>query len=288
MKVTLLGTGSPLPSLKRASSSYLVEAGGDVILIDHGPGAFHRLMQAGKKAQDVTHVFLSHLHFDHCADLSRLIHHQWDSVGGLKPRFAVYGPTGTQEMIERLFGADGAYHRDLAARTSHPVSIRIYQGRGGQGARPRPETQAAEIGPGAVIEGRDWKLEAFEVAHHQPYLESMGYRVTSGGKVFAYTSDVKLSGREGPVKSLYALAQDADVLVHYLNGFDFERTAVGVPSKQQVVAALARDAGVKTLVTTHHGPAIDRDGVRERVIADIGEIFKGRLVWGEDLMTFEL
>ncbi len=288
MKVTLLGTGSPLPSLKRASASYLVEAGGDVIVIDHGPGAFHRLMQTGRKAQDVTHVFLSHLHFDHCADLSRLIHHQWDAVGGLKPRFAVYGPTGTGEMLERLFGADGVYHRDLAARTSHPASLRIYQGRGGQGTRPRPETQATEIRHGSTVEGPAWKLEAYGVVHHQPYLESLGYRVTSGGKVFAYTSDVKLSGREGPVKSLYRLAQDADVLVHYLNSFEFERADAGVPSKQQVVAMLARDAGVKTLVTTHHGPAIDRDGVRERVIADIGEIYKGRLIWGEDLMTFEL
>ena len=32
MKITLLGTGSPLPTLKRASSSYLVETGAAVIL----------------------------------------------------------------------------------------------------------------------------------------------------------------------------------------------------------------------------------------------------------------
>jgi len=61
-----------------------------------------------------------------------------------------------------------------------------------------------------------------------------------------------------------------------------------VLSKQQVVATLARDAGVKTLVTTHHGPAIDRDGVRERVIADLAALYKGRLIWGQDLMSFEL
>jgi ribonuclease BN (tRNA processing enzyme) len=288
MKVTLLGTGTPIPSLKRASSGYMIEAGGDVIVIDHGPGAFARLMQAGKRAQDVTHVFLSHLHFDHCGDLPRLIHHQWDAVGGLAPRFRIYGPSGTQEMLERLFGAHGAYHRDLAARTSHPVSLRIYQSRGGEGARPRPETQAVEIGTGGVIEGNGWRLEAYEVIHHQPYLDSLGFRVSADGKVFAYTSDVRLSGREGPVKSLYALAKDADLLVHYLNGFDFDRTDAGALSKQQVVAVLARDAGVKTLVTTHHGPAIDRNGVRERVIGDIAEIYKGRLVWGEDLMSFEL
>lgn len=288
MKITLLGTGTPIPSLKRASSGYMVEAGGDVILIDHGPGAFARLMQTGKQARDVTQVFLSHLHFDHCGDLPRLIHHQWDAVGGLRPRFRIFGPAGTQEMLERLFGPRGAYERDLAARTSHPVSLRIYESRGGKGARPRPETTAEEIAPGSVVEGSEWRIEAFEVAHHQPYLESLGYRVTHNGKVFAYTSDVRLSGRDGPVKSLYALAKDADVLVHYLNGFDFDRAETGVLSKQQVVAVLARDAGVKTLVTTHHGPTIDRDGVRERVIADIGEIFRGKLVWGEDLMTFEL
>ena len=36
MKVTLLGTGTPVPSLKRASSSYMVEAGGDFVGIVGG------------------------------------------------------------------------------------------------------------------------------------------------------------------------------------------------------------------------------------------------------------
>ena len=150
MKITLLGTGTPIPSLNRSSSSYMVEAGSDVILFDHGPGAFQRLMQTGKKAQDVTHVFLSHLHFDHCGDLPRLVHHQWDAVGGLKPRFKIYGPPGTQEMMDRLFGPQGAYQRDLTARTTHPVSIRIYQSRGGGKQRPWPETQVTEIANGTA------------------------------------------------------------------------------------------------------------------------------------------
>jgi ribonuclease BN (tRNA processing enzyme) len=288
LKVTLLGTGSPVPSLTRSSSSYLIEVDGDVVLLDHGPGAFARMMQAGKRAADVTHVFLSHLHFDHCGDLPRLFHHRWDAVGGLKPRFELYGPPGTQEMIDKLFGPQGVYHRDLTARTSHPMSVRIFQGRGGQGPRPWPETHVTEITDGSVIDGGRWRLEAMAVLHHQPFLDSLGFRVTAGGKVFAYTSDVSLNGKRGPVKSLYALAKDADLLVHYLNGFDFEHTEPGVPTRQQVVGMLARDANVKTLVTTHHGPAIDRDGVRERVIADLAGIYKGRLVWGQDLMSFDL
>ena len=53
MKITLLGTGSPVPSTKRASSGYLIETGSDVIVMDHGPGAFTRLMQAGKRTRNL-------------------------------------------------------------------------------------------------------------------------------------------------------------------------------------------------------------------------------------------
>ena len=39
MKVTLLGTGSPVPMLNRASSGYLVEFGDEMLVFDHGAGA---------------------------------------------------------------------------------------------------------------------------------------------------------------------------------------------------------------------------------------------------------
>ena len=60
MKITLLGTGTPAPSLRRQSSGYLFDLGGDVIVMDHGPGAHNRLLEAGYKATDVTHLFLTH------------------------------------------------------------------------------------------------------------------------------------------------------------------------------------------------------------------------------------
>ena len=52
----------------------------------------------------------------------------------------------------------------------------------------------------------------------------------------------------------------------------------------KLVATMGRDAGVKKMVVSHLNPAIDQDGVRERVLAEMGEIFKGVLIWGEDLM----
>ena len=49
MRITLLGTGTPAPSLKRQSSGYLIDVGGDVLVFDHGAGAHHRLLEAGRQ-----------------------------------------------------------------------------------------------------------------------------------------------------------------------------------------------------------------------------------------------
>ena len=44
--ITLLGTGTPAPSLERAGSGYLIKVGADTLVMDHGPDAHHRLLQS--------------------------------------------------------------------------------------------------------------------------------------------------------------------------------------------------------------------------------------------------
>ena len=43
--------------------------------------------------------------------------------------------------------------------------------------------------------------------------------------------------------------------------------------------------GAKTLVLSHVTEQIDQVGVRERVLREMSEIYKGNLVFGEDRMT---
>lgn len=287
MKLTLLGTGSPLPSLKRASSSYLVEVANDVVLIDHGPGAFQRLMQSGRRATDVTKVFLSHLHFDHCADLIRLFHHRWDASGDKTPPMQIVGPPGTQQLLDRLFGPQGAFSRDLESRTAHPLSIGAYRERGGTPPRPWPDTCVIELsGPGEIVfDG--WRMRRCEVPHFQPYLDSFAYRVEADGRSLVYTSDVNLSAPEGAPETLLDLARDCDVLVHYLNAFAFEAEEPGGLAGPRYAGKLAQAAGVKKLVTTHHGPWIDSGERPAAVIAELRRHYAGEVVWGEDLMVFD-
>ena len=65
IRVTLLGTGTPVPAMNRVGPSILVEAGGQKFLFDAGRGAMQRLAQLKVRWQDVDGVFLTHLHSDH-------------------------------------------------------------------------------------------------------------------------------------------------------------------------------------------------------------------------------
>jgi hypothetical protein len=88
LTVTLLGTGTPAPSLERQSSGYLIAAGRDLIVWEHGLGAHQRLIESGHRPIDVTHAFFTHLHYDHCMDYGRLVLQRWDQgavrIGELK------------------------------------------------------------------------------------------------------------------------------------------------------------------------------------------------------------
>ena len=69
LRLKLLGTGTPTPLLNRAGASFMIECGDDLLLFDCGPGAVRRLLEAGVAPTQVTHLFLTHLHYDHCNGL---------------------------------------------------------------------------------------------------------------------------------------------------------------------------------------------------------------------------
>lgn len=286
MRLTLLGTGSPSPSLKRSSSGYLLEIGDDVIVLDHGPGAHHRLLQTGKRAIDVTHCFLTHHHYDHCLDYPRLLLQRWDMGADLIPELQVFGPPNTQRITDLLIGPEGAFANDIAARVHHQGSIDIFEARGGKGPRRRPAPIVREVTPGDVIEGNGWTAKVGLSSHVQPYLDCFGYRFDIGGYSICYAGD---SG--GVCETVVALARGADVLIHmchYFTGTEPTDIYRQVCGNHIDTAEVAKRAGVKTLVLTHMLEQIDRPGIRERIIAEMSDIFDGTIIWGEDLLEIPL
>ncbi len=286
MKVTMLGTGTPTPSLKRQSSGYLVEIGEDMIVFDHGPGAHHRLLELGRRAVDITHLFFSHLHYDHCIDYPRLLLTRWDQGAGRVPELKVFGPPPIRRMTEQLFGEDGVYADDIRARIEHQGSIDIFEARGGVPPRKRPAPEVTELEPGNIVNSGTWTLTVAEGWHVQPYLRCYGYRLEADGKVLCYSGD---SG--GVCPEIVALARGADVLIHmnhYFSGTEPTEIYRKVCGNHVDTATVARDAGVKTVVLTHMLEQIDQPGIRERIIREMAAIFDGDIIWGEDLLQIPL
>jgi ribonuclease BN (tRNA processing enzyme) len=283
--VTLLGTGTPAPSLTRQSSGYLIDVGNDVLVWDHGPGAHQRLIESGRRSIDVTHAFFTHLHYDHCMDYGRLVLQRWDQGANRIPDLQVYGPTPIARITEQLFGADGIYGPDIAARTQHRSSLDVFEARGGKLPRPRPAPRVTEIHAGSVITGNGWKVTVANAQHAQPYLECLALRLDTEQGSLCYAGDSGLSD------SIVQLAKGCDMLIamnHFFSGTEPSTAYRAATGNHRDNAAIAKRAGVKVLVLTHLLDQIDQPTIREQIVHEIQQEFEGKVVWGEDLMRLGL
>ena len=281
MRIRLLGTGTPTPSLKRMSSGYLVEVGSRKILFDCGPGAYHRLLETGVKPTQITDIFFTHLHYDHCLDYIRLLMTRWDQGAGRIPELNVHGPVHTARMTELIVGEGGIFGPDLAARTELPMSQGVFVARGGTLPRAKPRPVVREIKSDDVIDCGEFTVRLRAVIHAQPILECFAYRLEAAGASFVYSGDA------GPCKAMEELARDCDVLVHmchFISGTalnrEFEKRNMG----HRELAQLGSRANVRNLVASHITEQMDVPGVKERLIREMAQIYSGNLFFGEDLM----
>lgn len=282
MKLTLLGTGTPAPSLKRMGSGYVLEIGDDVIVIDHGPGAHHRFLQSGRRAIDVTHCFISHLHYDHFIDLPRLLMTRWDQGSGKIPELEIFGPDPIAQIIGSLIGTQGIFAADIQARTQHEMSLEIFKARGGEHERQPPRPIVKQLEPGAAVEGSSWRVTVGSGWHAEPFLNCLAYRFDTDEGSVCYSGD---SG--GVCPDIISLAEGCDILIH-MNHF-FSGTEPGDVYRRSCgnhidTAQVAKEAGVGTVVLTHMTDQIDQVRVREQIIREMSKIYDGHIIWGEDLM----
>ena len=93
-ELILLGTkGGPAirPKSSMPSSSFLI-LDGKKILIDTGLGVAKSLTDIGINLNEISNIFITHLHSDHYLELGPLIHTAW--TAGHKGKINVYGPKG--------------------------------------------------------------------------------------------------------------------------------------------------------------------------------------------------
>ena len=279
-RVTLLGTGSPNPVIRRFGPGVLVQAGGQNLLIDCGRGTTMRLLQAGVRLGAVDALFVTHFHSDHVSGIPDL----W-LTGWLEPPFAqrkgpfqVYGPAGAQSLMDGLVKA---YDWDLKARVADQKL---------DPANVRPEV--TEFKPGVVYDKGGVKVTAFEVDHGELLKPAFGFRVDYAGRSVTVSGDTRFS------ENLIAHAAGTDLLIHQVAAVREELMKSPVfkvildhhtkPDEAGVVFTRVKPKLAVfyhfTLLGTPASPPLSENDVFEMT----RKTYAGPLLIGEDLMAFRL
>jgi ribonuclease Z len=196
MTVTLLGTGSPIPSADRFGNSTLVEVPGLRLVFDLGRGAPIRLWQKQIPLGTINAHFLTHLHSDHVNGLPDLWMSGWIQTpfGSRKTPFLIYGPAGTEEMMASLWDAFSEDRRIRLADEMNPIEgIQI---------------EAHNVDPGLVFCQAGVSVWTFDVDHGELVKPARGYKISYAGHTVVISGDTRYS------TNVEQAATGADLLIH--------------------------------------------------------------------------
>ena len=281
-QVVLLGTkGGPTPSPLRAQPSNLVIVDGRPYVVDCGNGVALQLVKAGVKLGALDHIFLTHQHSDHDADLGNLVFLAWAT--SLKTPVHLYGPPRMQKMIDDFLDMNAI---DLKVREEE------------EGRPPlKPLIHVKEIARDGLVMEDDRVRVTAALVDHYTLKPAFAYRFDT--KSSAGNRSVVFSGDTTYSDNLIRLAQGADVLVHevmYLPALEtLLKTVDNAPTlldhllkshtTTEQLGRIAKAAKVKTLVLSHFVPGGDASITDAMWTEKVKENFDGRIVVGRDLMV---
>lgn len=224
-KVTLLGTGTPLPLMQRSGPAILVQAGGKNFLFDSGRGVTQRLFQLKLPLGRIDHVFLTHLHSDHVVGIPDLWLTGWLGAPWARRRagpFTITGPRGTSSMMAHL---EKAYAWDINTRIKDQkfptLGIKV---------------AATDMTEGVVYESGGIRITSFKVNHGKLIDPAFGYRIDYDGR------SVVLSGDTRYTENLVNNAKGADLIIH---------------SVASIAPKLLKKSKIMRIILAHHSEPED-------------------------------
>jgi Metal-dependent hydrolases of the beta-lactamase superfamily III len=268
MKVTLLGTGSPIPDPLRAGPSTLVQAGDLNLLFDCGRGVLMRLAAAGLFPPFLHQVVLTHLHSDHTTDFNDLVTSRW-VMSPIENPLPVIGPPGTAMYVDRVIAM---LTDDIGYRRGHHADLQW-----------DPSCVVQEVLDGVVFDRDGVRLIAAP-SDHRPVEPTTAFRIEHDGHA------VVIAGDTVPCEGIDRLCAGADVYVQTVIRDDLIKL-IPMPRIQDVLdyhssveqaGQTAARAGVKTLVFTHPVPG-PMPGAEPEWIAMAAAHFDGEIIFAEDL-----
>jgi len=299
--LTILGCGSAMPTRKNFPSSQLLEIRDKQFLIDCGEGTQIRMCQMGAKANRLGHIFISHLHGDHCFGLMGLIstfgmlnrtaelhiHAQADLEKILKPQLHYFCTDLSFNVVFHTINPrkhDLIYEDRSVQVFSIPLKHRVPCCGFLFEEKPRdrhiirdmidfyhiPTWRIPKIKQGEDFETDEGEIipnELLTIASERP-------------KRFAYCTDTAYSEKIIPI------IEGVDCLYHEATFMDDEllRSKQTEHSTARQAGEIARKAHVKKLIIGHYSARYNN---QEALLNEAREVFENTVL-GEDLTVYEI
>lgn len=245
MEVTVLGSGTAIPTAERSSPGLHVHVADESLLLDGGTGTLHQLVRGGASLAGLDRVFYTHFLPDHVGDFPHLLFALRSPEIGRQRSLWVGGPPGLRRHYELLGELYGTWVAEL------PFTLELH------------ELKSGTIDFGA------WRVTARPVPHTEV---SLAYRIDAEEGSLVYSGDTDYSD------ALIDLALGADLLILEC-AFPEDQKVPGhlTPS---LAGEMAARAGVKRLLLTHFYPAC----AGHDLLTPCQKQFPGTILLAEDLM----
>lgn len=244
MRLTVVGCSGGYPGPESPASCYLLEHEDRRLVLDLGSGALGPL-QRYTGLDQVDAVVLSHLHPDHCLDLTGFV-----VAMRYFPRPRPEGsPPAASVPVLAPADARARLHRAYDPGDTGPdatVGVLDF----------RDHLPVTEVGP--------FRITTTRVVHPVP---AYAIRVQAGGRSLVYSGDT------APSPALVDLARGADLALFEATWRDADTNPPGLHLSGVQAGEHASAAGVPRLVLTHLPPGRDR----EATAAEAATAFAGEL-----------
>jgi ribonuclease BN (tRNA processing enzyme) len=249
-ELIVLGSGTGIPSLRRASPGLIIISDNTQIVIDGGPGALRKMLELGITYQDPDLLLYTHLHPDHTADLVPTL---FSCKYGDLPRkkdLLCMGGTGFKSFFEKL---ETLYDSWIEPQSYHLT--------------------VEEISKEAMLY-RDLKIFSKPMAHISG---SVGYRIE-----FKDGKSIAISGDTDYCQNIIDLAFEVDLLVLECSFPDGKKVEGHLTPS--LAGRIALESHSKKLLLTHLYPVCDQFDV----LNQCKQVYLGQIILAEDLMRIQI